>query len=206
MMDNANILIGKRIKLIRMDDKFTDLKYGDEGTVTHVDGIGQIHMQWDNGSTLAIVPSIDEYEVLNESNRGRISKPVATTGRRVMLFESYNLTMSVDKLKNTITKINSLVLHSFITFKSEINGYDARLELSYVDEENDEYSQGVIYEVDLELNSVMKLSYTKSTNPNDMDEDPIESHFPRVEDLLEYLYTEIVNYIKIEESKRYKNI
>lgn len=37
-----------------MDDPFTTLTAGDEGTITHVDDIGQIHVSWDNGSSLAL--------------------------------------------------------------------------------------------------------------------------------------------------------
>ncbi|MGK7933368.1 MAG: DUF4314 domain-containing protein, partial [Microcystaceae cyanobacterium] len=39
---------------------------GDQGTVDHVDGIGQIHVFWDTGSTLALVPSEDEFELQTE--------------------------------------------------------------------------------------------------------------------------------------------
>lgn len=45
---------GQRIVLINMDDPFTTLTAGDEGTITHVDDIGQIHVSWDNGSSLAL--------------------------------------------------------------------------------------------------------------------------------------------------------
>lgn len=57
-------LQGKRITLIRMEDPYTDLKSGDEGTIKFTDGIGQIHVDWDNGSSLAVIPEIDEYEIL----------------------------------------------------------------------------------------------------------------------------------------------
>ena len=60
-------LAGKRIELIRMEDPYTNLKEGDKGTIQFTDGIGQIHVKWDNGSTLAIVPEIDEYDIIEES-------------------------------------------------------------------------------------------------------------------------------------------
>ena len=43
---------GCRVELIRMPDPQTNLKPGDQGTVTIVDDIGTIHVQWDNGSSL----------------------------------------------------------------------------------------------------------------------------------------------------------
>lgn len=60
-------LTGKRIRLIRMEDPYTKLKEGDKGTCRGVDDMGNILMNWDNGSTLSIVPEVDEYEVVNES-------------------------------------------------------------------------------------------------------------------------------------------
>lgn len=52
---------GTRIMLLKMEDPFTQLKRGDMGNVTHVDDAGQIHMFWDNGSSLALVPGEDEF-------------------------------------------------------------------------------------------------------------------------------------------------
>jgi hypothetical protein len=36
------------------------------GTIRHIDGLGQIHVEWDNGRTLAVIPEIDEYEIIDE--------------------------------------------------------------------------------------------------------------------------------------------
>lgn len=43
---------GTRVALISMNDPYTKLRLGDEGTVIAVDDIGTVHIQWDNGSTL----------------------------------------------------------------------------------------------------------------------------------------------------------
>ncbi len=56
----------KRVKLIRMEDPYTDLKKGDEGTITGKDSLGQILVKWDNGSTLSLIPEIDEYQIIEE--------------------------------------------------------------------------------------------------------------------------------------------
>jgi hypothetical protein len=56
--------IGERIRCINMvDDK--PVPSGTEGTVNHVDDLGQIHVKWDNGSTLALIPETDEFELVN---------------------------------------------------------------------------------------------------------------------------------------------
>jgi hypothetical protein len=46
---------GTRVALVSMDDPYTKLRPGDEGTVFAVDDIGTVHIQWDNGSTLGAV-------------------------------------------------------------------------------------------------------------------------------------------------------
>jgi len=56
---------GKRIKLVFLDDPYTKLKKGDMGTIQHEDDIGQIHVNWDNGSTLPIVPEVDIYQIID---------------------------------------------------------------------------------------------------------------------------------------------
>ena len=56
---------GCRIKLIRMNDPYRNLKAGSIGTVTHVDDIGTIHVAWDCGSTLGVVYGEDSCEVVH---------------------------------------------------------------------------------------------------------------------------------------------
>ena len=63
MKDNMK---GKRIELISINDPYTNLKPGDRGTVDFVDDIGTIHVIWDNGSTLGLVPGEDQYRFIGE--------------------------------------------------------------------------------------------------------------------------------------------
>lgn len=46
---------GTRVILIKMDDPYTKLKPGDKGTVTGIDDVGTIFVNWDLGSSLGIV-------------------------------------------------------------------------------------------------------------------------------------------------------
>jgi hypothetical protein len=57
------LLIGKRIRINHMED-ILPVPDGTEGTITGIDGIGQIQVKWDNGSTLSIIDEIDDYEIL----------------------------------------------------------------------------------------------------------------------------------------------
>ena len=63
-----NIRVGSRIEMVHMDDPFFPVEPGQRGTVIFIDDIGQIHMHWDDGRTLAIVPEKDEFILLNEED------------------------------------------------------------------------------------------------------------------------------------------
>lgn len=43
---------GTRVELVRMNDPYSKLKPGDQGTVTFVDDIGTVFVDWDRGSGL----------------------------------------------------------------------------------------------------------------------------------------------------------
>lgn len=49
--------------VITIDDNVT-VPPGTKGTVDSIDGIGSIHVRWDNGSRLALLPGYDEWERL----------------------------------------------------------------------------------------------------------------------------------------------
>lgn len=57
---------GTRIRLEHMNDPFHPVPDGMTGIVEHVDDAGQIHMKWDNGQSLAIVPEEDVFSVVNK--------------------------------------------------------------------------------------------------------------------------------------------
>ena len=56
---------GTRIQLDYMDD-FRAVQPGTNGTVTHVDDMGNIQTKWDNGRTLAVCPDIDIFHTIKE--------------------------------------------------------------------------------------------------------------------------------------------
>jgi hypothetical protein len=55
---------GTRIRLDAMNDPYNPIAPGTLGKVEFVDDIGQIHMKWDNGSGLAIIPGEDRFSVV----------------------------------------------------------------------------------------------------------------------------------------------
>lgn len=58
--------LGDRIELVRMGDDPHPLEPGSRGTVIAVDAFGTIHIKWDNGRTLGLLPDVDEYRPLPE--------------------------------------------------------------------------------------------------------------------------------------------
>lgn len=50
---------GTRVALVSMDDPYTKLQPGDQGTVIAVDDMGTVHIQWNNGSTLGAAYGLD---------------------------------------------------------------------------------------------------------------------------------------------------
>lgn len=63
-MSNSD-LVGKRVRLICMNDP-AGLNPGETGTVIIVDALGTIHVAWDCGSCLGLIPGEDTWEILPE--------------------------------------------------------------------------------------------------------------------------------------------
>ena len=57
---------GTRVECISMDDHYCPIAPGTKGTVVMVDDIGTIHMKWDNGRTLGLVPGEDQFMIIKE--------------------------------------------------------------------------------------------------------------------------------------------
>ena len=53
---------GTRLVIEHMEDKYP-VEPGTAGTVRDVDDFGQIHMKWDNGRVLPIIPETDRFHL-----------------------------------------------------------------------------------------------------------------------------------------------
>lgn len=61
---------GKRIKLIKWGSKGYSallMTPGKTGTVAFVDDKGTVHVDWDNGGRLGLIPSVDRWEIIDET-------------------------------------------------------------------------------------------------------------------------------------------
>lgn len=62
--------IGTRVKCLNMRDDPHPVPAGTEGTVMSVDDIGTIHTRWDNGSSLGLVPEVDDFIIVSKGGGG----------------------------------------------------------------------------------------------------------------------------------------
>lgn len=65
---------GTRIRLLSMDDPYAPILPGTEGSVNFVDDAGQIHMKWDDGRGLALIPGEDNFSVLSRPEQSEQSE------------------------------------------------------------------------------------------------------------------------------------
>lgn len=59
-------LVGKRIRLIKMENDPRPIEPGTMGTIKHVGG-GVYNVNWDNGRTLGVVEGEDQFEIMMEN-------------------------------------------------------------------------------------------------------------------------------------------
>ena len=56
---------GTRIRLIHMADDIAPVPPGTIGSVAIIGDAGNIHMNWENGRSLALIEGVDEFEVIS---------------------------------------------------------------------------------------------------------------------------------------------
>ena len=55
---------GTKVKLLYMEDRYPPPP-GTMGTVEYIDDIGNIHVRWETGSSLSLIPDVDKFEVVS---------------------------------------------------------------------------------------------------------------------------------------------
>ena len=63
VLDVDEIKIGTTLELVEMQGE-KQMPKGLRGVVTHIDDVAQIHVRWQNGSSLAIIPEVDKFVVI----------------------------------------------------------------------------------------------------------------------------------------------
>lgn len=59
---------GDRVILVATGDPFTRLEAGATGHVTYVDDLGTVHVRWDDGRHLGLIPGEDDFKLEPEVN------------------------------------------------------------------------------------------------------------------------------------------
>ena len=57
--------IGQTLELEYMDDPYAP-PTGTKGKIVHIDDMGQIHVEWENGSSLALIYGKDKFRIVKE--------------------------------------------------------------------------------------------------------------------------------------------
>ena len=60
---------GCRVELVKMDDPYREMPPRMQGVVTGVDDSGSIHVDWQNGSSLAVIFREDECRRVEDAER-----------------------------------------------------------------------------------------------------------------------------------------
>ena len=55
---------GTKLQMITMRNEGYPVPPGTIGEVAHIDDIGNIHVRWQNGSYLALIPEVDSFKVV----------------------------------------------------------------------------------------------------------------------------------------------
>ena len=61
--------VGTKLQLLSMWNQTYPVLPGTVGEVTHIDDAGSIHMRWENGSSLALIPEIDSFQIVSEAKK-----------------------------------------------------------------------------------------------------------------------------------------
>jgi len=60
----SSTLIGRKIQLIHTSDPYTLLQSGSLGVIDHIDDAGTIFAKWEDGSTLGLIPTVDQFRII----------------------------------------------------------------------------------------------------------------------------------------------
>jgi len=128
---------GTRVELEHMDDPYSNMPAGLRGTVSFVDDAGKIHMRWDNGSSLALVPGVDSFRKLPEENtmpeKNKVDQYIDLINENILphinypeLQKSYN-TPGKEYAKSILNRLHEVMIQVYgsDTLKPEYQDYDS---------------------------------------------------------------------------------
>lgn len=57
-------IVGKKVQLISCNDRYTHLLPGTKGVVNYVDDNGTLFINWEDGSSLGLIPGTDKWKYI----------------------------------------------------------------------------------------------------------------------------------------------
>lgn len=82
--------VGSKLRLLHMED-MQAVSSGTNGIIDFIDDQGQLHMKWENGSSLALIPGEDQFEVIQKAIDVIKVEPGKVPERTTLLEEYENL-------------------------------------------------------------------------------------------------------------------
>lgn len=61
-----------KIKLLKETEDKQPILAGTIGIVDYIDSEGQLHMKWENGRTLALIPEVDQFEIISKPEKIKV--------------------------------------------------------------------------------------------------------------------------------------
>ena len=101
---------GTTIELIRMDGE-SHMYEGLKGEVTGVDDIGQIHMKWENGSSLALNPEIDAFSKVEPADKIKVL---------LVRPRKYPRLVEIENSLESMQKIVGGMIEEYMPFEDEV--------------------------------------------------------------------------------------
>ena len=104
---------GMRIHMINMDDQ-NPVDEGLEGTIVNIDDLGTMHVNWDDGRTLGVIPGIDKYNLLPASE-DQIDFGVFDEGKEERILKKIKnnpLSKPIDKTFKSVQSRNNIKIES----------------------------------------------------------------------------------------------
>ena len=66
-MSKIKVKKGNRIKIVDINDSFSKLEKGSEGTISNIEKDQDlIWVNWDNGEKLALIEGVDKYKLIKK--------------------------------------------------------------------------------------------------------------------------------------------
>ena len=104
---------GMRIRMVSMVDDPNPVPMGTEGTINFIDDMGTIHVKWDDGRLLGVIPSVDRYQLLEAETIKQAISQEPTRVKRSMP------NVKITRADGSPTKVSGVKIKGVTDFMSD---------------------------------------------------------------------------------------